>query len=545
MTRNYSLHSHYPGLELGTLFYHPTDISFSDQTPRNDPIAFQLRVDSYDQKSSRTHLFSLRKFSARELLDCEPLLQTRLKCSIKDLTNHILSLVAQQHQSGGPQTRGVLLEQTGFTQLSNNSWCALLGRELIGCPFPFACAPSVPDIELLPNPDISQEDCVRILLHCPGEVLLGLSFLMLTSVRSLLNAWDIPFQGVLFLTGRQGMGKTTLAKQLFLVYRHLEEKTPVGIVQASSTNASQLTLLQKFRDIPLVVDDLCLSTSKSEERKRQETGAQLIRLGSSPIPTTKQVGNQTVNMSCQAGVILTAEYAFSSASDVTRCIMLPLKEQLTLPEELSPSFCAFLLRQFTLWVVKNTESLKEKLLSFLHFDSQMSEFPTRMSNNYLCLRAVFHQFLVSLNTSQTDIDTLTDRLSMQIRNSLEYQRHLLQNLRSTKKQCNLSAILCTGKKEYFSLGKSLNDLEKYDGIMWKGDLCLRRIPLVSFVQKQPGYQKYNIRQIVQELSRIDALVTQGDDYTVSLGKKKNQKKAPRLYRIRMKILKKTAHWYSD
>ena len=50
MTRNYSLHSHYPGLELGTLFYHPTDISFSDQTPRNDPIAFQLRVDSYDQK---------------------------------------------------------------------------------------------------------------------------------------------------------------------------------------------------------------------------------------------------------------------------------------------------------------------------------------------------------------------------------------------------------------------------------------------------------------------------------------------------------------
>lgn len=174
MTRNYSLHSHYPGLELGTLFYHPTDISFSDQTPRNDPIAFQLRVDSYDQKSSRTHLFSLRKFSARELLDCEPLLQTRLKCSIKDLTNHILSLVAQQHQSGGPQTRGVLLEQTGFTQLSNNSWCALLGRGVDRMSLPLCLCPSVPDIELLPNPDISQEDCVRILLHCPGEVLLGL-----------------------------------------------------------------------------------------------------------------------------------------------------------------------------------------------------------------------------------------------------------------------------------------------------------------------------------------------------------------------------------
>lgn len=545
MTRNYSLHSHYPGLELDTLFYHPTDISFSDQTPRNDPIAFQLRVASYDQKSSRKHLFSLRKFSARELLDCEPLLQTRLKCSIKDLTNHILSLVAQQHQSGGPQTRGVLLEQTGFTQLSNNSWCALLGRELIGCPFPFACAPSVPDIELLPNPDISQEDCVRILLHCPGEVLLGLSFLMLTSVRSLLNAWDIPFQGVLFLTGRQGMGKTTLAKQLFLVYRHLEEKTPVGIVQASSTNASQLTLLQNFRDIPLVVDDLCLSTSKSEERKRQKTGAQLIRIGSSPIPTTKQVGNQTVNMSCQAGVVLTAEYAFSSASDITRCIMLPLEEQLTLPEGLSPSFCAFLLRQFTLWVVENAERLKQTLLCFPQLDSQMPEFPTRMSKNYLCLRVVFQQFLVSLNTSHTDIGTLTDRLRMQIENSLEYQLHLLNNLRSTKKQCNLSAILCTGKKEYFSLAKSLDDLDKHDGIIWKGDLCLRKIPLVSYVQRYPGYHDYTIRQIVQELCRMDALATQGDDYTVSLGKKKNQKKAPRLYRIRMKILKKTARWYSD
>ena len=69
------------------------------------------------------------------------------------------------------------------------------------------------------------------------------------------------------------------------------------------------------------------------------------------------------------------------------------------------------------------------------------------------------------------------------------------------------------------------------------------MPLLSFVRKQPGYQNYTIRRIVQELSDIDALVVQGDEYTVSLGKKGNKKKAPRVYRLRISVLKETAELF--
>lgn len=100
--------------------------------------------------------------------------------------------------------------------------------------------------------------------------------------------------------------------------------------------------------------------------------------------------------------------------------------------------------------------------------------------------------------------------------------------------------MLVGKKDHFSLAKKLDDLDKHDGIMWHDDLCLRRLPLLSFVRQQPSYQNYTVHRIVQELSDINALVVQGDDYTVSLGKKKDKKKAPRVYRIRMNIVKETA-----
>lgn len=304
---------------------------------------------------------------------------------------------------------GLFLEQFGFNQLSDGSWCTLLGRELVGCPLPFTCSPTLPEIELLPSPNLTQPDCIGILRQCPGKVLLSLAFLMLTSIRSLLSTWEIPFQGVLFLTGRQGIGKTTLAERLFLVYRNIDDKRPAGIVQASSTNASRLGLLDQFRDMPLVVDDLCLSTSKTEERKRRETGAQLVRVGSGDMPITKRVGNQTVSRFCQASVILTAEYDFSAASDITRCVMLPLKEHLSLPEGLSPAFCAFLLRQFTLWSVKHMEHLKQVILGFL--DESNRGIQPRMHTNYACLKGTFACLLMSLNTPSQDAAALTGQLN--------------------------------------------------------------------------------------------------------------------------------------
>ena len=82
-------------------------------------------------------------------------------------------------------------------------------------------------------------------------------------------------------------------------------------------------------------------------------------------------------------------------------------------------------------------------------------------------------------------------------------------------------------------------LAKYSGIIWQKDLCLKPDALVQYVRTQPGFHNWTRNRIIQELKDIGALVLQEENAsTVHI-----DKDLPRVYRIRLDVLKDMAEYY--
>lgn len=216
---------------------------------------------------------------------------------IADLTNGLAS---------GRIHRGYYFDRAGAHTLPDGSTCFIRGSELLGsCGRPYFIAPKISNMRLRGNREpLSQ--FLSFLGCSPVQVLLVFAYVLLSSIRSLLIGNGIDLQAVLYIVGGQGLGKTTLATRLAGIYE--KEGVPVGIVQAGSTQAAVNTLMAGLRDQPLIVDDLCLSASKDTARKRVDLASKLIRQGTGSIPIIKKVGSATVELPCEASLILTAEF---------------------------------------------------------------------------------------------------------------------------------------------------------------------------------------------------------------------------------------------
>ena len=105
---------------------------------------------------------------------------------------------------------------------------------------------------------------------------------------------------------------------------------------------------------------------------------------------------------------------------------------------------------------------------------------------------------------------------------------------------NLAAVLYDGKKnDAFNLATNPKKLAKYSGIIWQKDLCLKPDALVQYVLTQPGFHNWTRNRIIQELKDIGALVLQEENAsTVHI-----DKDLPRVYRIRLDVLKDMAEYY--
>ena len=137
-------------------------------------------------------------------------------------------------------------------------------------------------------------------------------------------------------------------------------------------------------------------------------------------------------------------------------------------------------------------------------------------------------------------DKIVHRLDAALNNALCVHHDLIDQLTDHIPVGNLPFCLLEGYEHgAFSLAEKPKKLGNYDGILYKGDLCLRSDALIQFVRQQPGYHNWSKNRITRELKDINALVIQEDKTaTVHL-----TKKSPRVYRIRVKVLKDTAKKY--
>lgn len=480
-----------------------------------------------------------QEYTAKGLFKRCPLLRVSNKRGFDDvLINNLM-----EGLSTGEIQRGLYFENSGANTLPDGSICFVHGQEVIGpLSSPYAVSDEIRRTNLI-GKDTSISPLPSLLLASPPQVLLVLAYVLQSSIRSLLIQNGINLQSVLYILGGQGLGKTTLATRISGIYKEGEKAT--GFIQLGSTSAATNDLLTSLRDQAVIVDDLCLSASQCEMKERLRLAAKLLRQATSDIPIIKKQGNRTVKLPCAASLIITAEFSLDNMSDLTRCVLVPIQAPLDLSDALTPELMGAAVRHYLKWLAKHFSSELDKIRHDMN-DTQTSDFHgTRMATNYGCLRAVFLSFLRSLHTIELPSqakDKIAQRMDTALNKAIHVHHDLIGQLMERIPVGNLPFCILEGYRHgAFDLANKIKKLGDHDGILYKDDLCLRSDALIQFIRQQPGYRDWSRNRITRELKDINALVIQEEKTdTVHL-----TKESPRVYRIRLNILKNAAKNFKE
>lgn len=445
-----------------------------------------------------------------------------------------------QAPDGSEPCIGYAFTQSGMHQLPNGQYVFVWGDHVLGdCGLPYIVRcdehyimRTLPISDPLPR-------LFAELVYADPAVTLATVFVCATLLRSWIMRQTPSWQAVLAIVGGQGLGKTTLARRLTDWITDFEED-PALLFSAGSTASAIRDAMVSARDLPIVVDDLCLSASPQLQRKYRDLGAQLVREGANAAPITKKMpGGKLVKLKCAAGVILTAEFALENGSDITRCIFLNIDHPLHLPQSLSSELLGSAYAQFLLWFLPRTAEISKRLTTPRQEKRREFSHP-RVDANFGIIHTIFEALAyaaLAAGTPKSCVDTAYMQYCIAVDASMEYQAQLLDKLDQQRKKGNIAALLLEGlEQDAFDLCKKIEKLYRHDGIIWRGDLCLRREPLERFIRLQDGYGNYTISKIVQELKDIGALVLQ-EEGTAQVRLKKN---TTRVYRIRLDVLKDAA-----
>jgi len=444
-----------------------------------------------------------------------------------------------ENEKENKRVRGYCLDQPGLYKLPEKGYCYMLGDQLLGKEieriYPID---TIFRVETLENHQGALKNLCET-FHS-GEMMLGIAFVAATLVRSGILETGGDWQAVLYIVGKQGVGKTTLARFLTNWLKNKETGNPATFHGIGSSIAAMRDSMTAARDLPVVIDDLCLSASRNTQKKAIELGAQLIREGTNAAAIIKKKpGGQTLELKCQSGLIFTAEFILDNPSDITRCIFLNLQEPLNLALPLNTTQLGSAIQYYLHWFTTHAEqafaSLKEAL------NQKPGNLPPRIQVNYTILGWALQQFLsaaVSDGLSQEKMIYLMQQYQNAEQNSIQFQQNILKQYKSHIKKENIASLLLKAveDKQKLRLTKKAHKLKKCDGILWESDLCLKKDALERFVRMQNGYQNYTISQIVRELKDIGALALQ-ENNTAQV---KLRKDLPRVYRIKMGVLKTEA-----
>lgn len=443
--------------------------------------------------------------------------------------------------------------ENGIVHLGDGATCVTLGNRVLGykgnrCIAEPMCSWNVPFG--------TSDACIilaKILMEQPSAVLLTTAYTLLTTVRSAVIESGVDLQAVLYITGAQGLGKTTLARRVAGFVNNADTDRPALLFDAGSTLATTRDAMASARDLPIVVDDLCLSASRAAQQRRKDLGAQLVREAANVTKIIKKApSGQTMTLHNVAGVIMTAEFMLENASDVTRCVMAPITQPLDLPDALTPSVMAGAVEIFLQHYLLDSENSLCRLQHLLKNNEQIpapQNCPEqRVRTNLTALHWAFQEFAAILETHYECHDLARDlvrNFQHALADSVEQTNAALARVRSLTPEGNIAYVLLNAyRKHQFNRmpeGKKIRKLLKYDGLLIKNKLCLRTCALQQLVNQSPGYRGWTLNRIVAELVSYGALCIQEQGtYQIKVS---DDSDALRVYCIKIGVLEQAAERY--
>lgn len=258
--------------------------------------------------------------------------------------------------------RGVYFDRSGIHELRNGQHVYVLGDQVIGdFDGHYYITPDIARHHLMTGTAESFRDLLIYLSEAKPVVRMAYAYVLMSLLRDIIKrGYDL--QGVLYIRGASGLGKSYLANKLCgSIVDATTWRCSIAVDAASSVSALR-DAIAGASNLPLLVDDFCLSVSKETQSRRVEMGAQILREATSELPMTKKLPNGTVGeFYCNAGIIMTAEFDFENVSDANRCIFLPLFKNLDMPKELTPEMFGTGIHIFLEEFLRNYDTITERI----------------------------------------------------------------------------------------------------------------------------------------------------------------------------------------
>lgn len=340
---------------VGTLFkdkkianatFAVTGVFIGAESGEPETVALQVTIAGMP---SEEFILSVGELTFKTLHQRFPLLVTPNTASRQRLQEYLANLVIEALHEDSVSATGISFDHNGLHKDKTGAWLTVEGEEVLGAePKRYAVTPELSKIKLLDSPIATPVlKVLSLLIAQPYSMLLLLAYTLATMVRSAIMDAGVNFQAVAWLFGGQGKGKTTAAKRIagIVTERGDPAHRPALFHDLASTLVAVRDDLTTWRDLPVILDDVCFSASRASQERRTELAGQIVREAANASDIIKKGSRgEQIHKRCQAGVILTSEFTLANESDVTRCILMKIADRLNLPNELSPELIASAVR---------------------------------------------------------------------------------------------------------------------------------------------------------------------------------------------------------
>ena len=402
-------------------------------------------------------------------------------------------------------------------------------------------------------PDISDQQLIADYFHRlkrDPSVLVPLSSHMIRSLlASIYEALGYPMRFVLYLTGVQGSGKTTAANDFALPMTCLSNHAPAPSARALASKPSVRDFTAEYRDMPVLLDDVCTSSGSETRRASTEVAAYTLRFVTDHIPELlKPPGGKQRSVRCNAGVIITGEFPMTAPSDLTRCVIVDVDHQMRNKEADDRAVTSAVALRFLQYVAANYDAICEKIRSGLGaFRADQAKDSRPRQQQHLAELSCSFQLLLEYarEIGAIQMDAYGDwctRLQNILNHSLGVTNRLIEEY-ERKNITNISRIIIESLYNgSLTLAKSQKrfqqDPDQFDGFSnkKKGQIYLRLKSLSQLLTTLSG--RTWTEQAVGALLRENGLVEIGKDKHTAKAK---FPKIGRLVPLDKNVLRKQAY----
>ncbi len=444
---------------------------------------------------------------------------------------------------------GIIFTHTGWTRLPNGSRVYVAGDRVIGKidGVKYTIAPELLKVHLHDGP-IPTVRLLQQFFTCIKKCFWILIPLIAYAIRSLLNTpfaeAGFPLRFAVHLLGEQGLGKTTTATKFGIPFdiRAGTTKTPFGFVDAGSTPAALRMICDFMHDAPMLLDDIAKTFDLKEDRRRQSTASQLIRFVANAAGRQQVSGSHVRLVRAECGMIVTDEHKNKplSASDITRCVILVLFEQMGSLSQNDRELTASVLSRFINHFADNYNHLTAGIKAFLDSKPVYEESPRQQQhfNELECCFCLLLDFAVAEQAlTWKEADELRKLANESFNVSYTHNCKMLRDLNHASLNHPGEIIREAIEDKKLEIAKSLKKFEKnteeYDGFR-DGDLVMIRQSSVACLFSEVSHG--NVSTIAAgKILRECGLVAENGEKRTAAWKRDG---LPRMVKLDWKTLKK-------